>query len=102
MGDVFSGFDQEKLESFRARAALDKRDVCSECWAATICAGGCYHEAKIRQGDLMASNVHYCQWIKKWISIGLYTYGKLMNDCPDFLDKLSMLRGHEPLFHHPV
>ncbi len=102
MGDVFAGADQKKLEIFRREAGLDNKEACKGCWAASICAGGCYHEAKIREGDLLSPNLHYCQWIKAWIEIGLNVYGQLMTEIPDFLDKLSMVRGHEPLFQHPV
>lgn len=97
MGDVFQGVDRVKLETFRAGAALSQKPECKGCWAASICAGGCYHEAKIREGGLFLPNLHYCQWIKAWIETGLDVYGRLMITSPDFLDKLSMLRGHEPL-----
>jgi uncharacterized protein len=99
MGDIFNGFDQEKIVKFRQEACLDKKIVCKGCWAASICSGGCYHEAKIREGNLLSPNLHYCPWIKSWIETGLRVYGQLITDAPDFLDKLSALRGHEPLFH---
>ncbi|CCK78811.1 radical SAM/SPASM domain-containing protein [Desulfobacula toluolica] len=99
MGDIFDGLDREKLGTFRLDAGLDKKSDCKGCWAASICAGGCYHEAKIREGDLLLPNLHYCQWIKTWIATGLNVYGRLMKQAPSFLDKLSMLRGHEPLFN---
>ena len=102
MGDIFNGFDREKLENFRLTAGLDKKNACKGCWAASICAGGCYHEAKIREGDLLSPNLHYCQWIKTWIATGLNVYGRLMKESPSFLDKLSMLRGHEPFINPPV
>ncbi len=95
MGDIFEGLDRKKLEKFRQDALLDKKSECEECWAASICAGGCYHEAKIREGNLLKPNLHYCEWIKTWIEIGLNVYGQLMKQAPGFLDKLSMLRGHK-------
>ena len=36
----------------------------------------------------------YCDWIKRWIEIGLRVYGRLQRENPDYLDKLSALRGH--------
>jgi uncharacterized protein len=97
MGNIFAGFDSENLGKFRQASALSHKKSCKGCWAASICAGGCYHEAKIREGDLLRPNLHYCRWIKAWIEIGLDAYARLVIEAPDFLDKLSMLRGHEPL-----
>lgn len=102
MGDIFDGLDPKKLGQFRQDARLDKKSACKGCWAASICAGGCYHEAKIREGNLLSPNLHYCQWIKAWIETGLNVYGQLMNETPQFLDKLSMLRGHAPLFNQLI
>lgn len=102
MGDIFNGLDHKKLEKFRQDALLDKKKDCNGCWAASICAGGCYHEAKIREGHLLSPNLHYCEWIKTWIETGLNVYGRLAREAPLFLDKLSMLRGHEPLFNSLV
>lgn len=102
MGNVFDGFDRENLGNFRQASALSHKKSCKGCWAASICAGGCYHEAKIREGDILLPNLHYCQWIKAWIEIGLNAYARLVIETPDFLDKLSMLRGHEPLIKQLV
>ncbi len=102
MGDIFDGFNQKKLGEFRQDATLNKKIACKGCWTASICAGGCYHEAKIREGNILSPNLHYCEWIKTWIETGLNVYGRLITDTPGFLDKLSMLRGHEPLFYQLV
>jgi uncharacterized protein len=97
MGDVFNGFNRTKLTAFRKDAGLSNKKPCEGCWAASICAGGCYHEAGIRQGSLVSPNLHYCQWIKSWIETGLNAYARLSGQAPQFLDNLSLLRGHEPL-----
>jgi len=97
IGDVFNGFNQAKLAAFRKDAGLSNKKPCDGCWAASICAGGCYHEAAIRQASLVAPNLHYCQWIKSWIETGLNAYARLSVEVPEFLDNLSLLRGHEPL-----
>lgn len=102
MGDVFKGFDPQKVSEFRRDAGLVNKSDCKGCWAASICSGGCYHEAMIRQGNLLSPNLHYCGWIKAWIETGLSVYGRLTKQAPEFLDKLSMLRGHEPLANRLV
>jgi uncharacterized protein len=99
MGDIFTGFDHSALNEFRQMAELNKKSSCVGCWIRNICAGGCYHEALIREGNLTEPNLHYCSWIKDWVQMGLEVYGKLAVECPGYLDKLSMLRGHDPILN---
>ncbi len=94
LGDVFGGIDRAKANEFRVRALAERERLCNDCWAKTICAGGCYHEALVRQGSPTSPNKHYCEWIRDWIEIGMGVYGRLAVSRPDYLDKLSALRGH--------
>lgn len=93
MGDIRSGLDDRRIADFRRSAALDAKSECRRCWARKICAGGCYHEALQREGDPVAPNLHYCEWIKAWIETGLRVYCRLSIENPDFLEKLSRSRG---------
>ena len=93
MGDIFTGFDQEKIRGFRTQAEISQKQACKDCWARTACAGGCYHEALLREGNLLEPNLHYCEWIRDWFDIGLQVYGQLALDNPEYLDKLSVFRG---------
>lgn len=102
MGDVVNGFDRSALARFRKQAFISEKTACAACWVRKICAGGCYHEALVREGDLFEPNLHYCRWIKDWIALGLSVYGRLAVECPDYLDKLSLLRGHAPLLNHSI
>jgi uncharacterized protein len=97
MGDIFNGFHQEKLGKFREEAEISHKEDCQRCWVRTICTGGCYHEACVREGNHLKPNLHYCEWIKKWAELGLKAYARIAVTCPDYLDKLSMLRGHTPI-----
>ena len=96
MGNVYDGIDNNRVIPFREKSSLENRTGCHPCPARSICAGGCYHEALIRQGSLTTPNRHYCRWIRKWLDIGLYTYARLCLENIDYLDKLSLLRGHAP------
>jgi len=96
MGSLREGLDLAKVEAFRGEAALERRGECKECWARTLCAGGCYHEALVRQEGLTRPNSHYCRWIQDWIRTGLEVYGRLAVRDPEYLDRLSLLRGHQP------
>lgn len=102
MGDIFKGFERKRISEFRSSTEIGQKKICTSCWVRNICAGGCYHEAQIREGGFSKPNRHYCRWIKRWVETGLEVYGTLMNSCPDYLDKLSMLRGHEPLLNQIV
>lgn len=93
MGDIDTGFDRENLADFREQAEISRKKECRGCWARTLCTGGCYHEACVRENDFLKPNLHYCRWIKKWIETGLDVYGRLTVSCPDYLDKLLILRG---------
>jgi len=94
MGDIFNGFNHEKLETFRDQAEISNKADCKRCWARTICTGGCYHEACVREGNHLKPNLHYCEWIKQWSEIGLETYCQLATTDPEYLEMLCMSRGY--------
>lgn len=96
MGDVSSGFDEEKLAKFREEARIENKEECRSCWVRTLCTGGCYHEACVREGSHLRPNTHYCEWIKRWSELGLETYCRIAADRPEYLDMLSMSRGFGP------
>jgi uncharacterized protein len=94
MGNVFQGLDSGKVNTFRQGTAIYQKKECRTCWVRSICAGGCYNEAYVREGSHLLPNIHYCEWIKKWTHIGLETYCQLALTCPEFLDMLSQSRGN--------
>jgi len=96
MGDIFQGFDRNKLGKFREEAGISNKTECRQCWVRTICTGGCYHEACVREGSHLKPNLHYCDWIKRWSEIGLEVYCRLATEHPDYLEKLCMSRGYQP------
>ena len=92
MGDVHGGMDSTKVGQFRRDAESAQREPCTDCWARVLCAGGCYHEALVRQGAVTRPNLHYCEWIRRWIEIGLETYCRIASRSPAYLDRLSASR----------
>lgn len=94
MGDIFKGFNQAKLETFRNQAEIRNKTDCRHCWVRTICTGGCYHEACVREGSHLKPNLHYCEWIKQWSEIGLEAYCRLAAVDPEYLEMLCMSRGY--------
>jgi uncharacterized protein len=96
MGDIFNGFNHKKLGAFRAQAEISNKTDCKQCWVRTLCTGGCYHEACVREGSHLKPNLHYCEWIKQWSLIGLHTYCRLATTDPHYLEMLCISRGHRP------
>ncbi len=94
MGDVFDGFNHNKLAKFREEAEISNKTDCRKCWVRTICTGGCYHEACVREGSHLKPNLHYCEWIKRWSEIGLEVYCQLAVEHPEYLEQLCLSRGY--------
>jgi uncharacterized protein len=97
MGDIFSGFSQDTIETFRAETEVSQKEGCQSCWARCTCAGGCYYEAWVRQGSAFKPNAQYCEWIRKWLDIGLNVYCNLALNNPEYLDRLSLMRGYKTI-----
>ncbi|MEW6439381.1 MAG: radical SAM protein [bacterium] len=96
MGDIFQGFDLEKLQKFRDEAQICNKEECRACWARTLCTGGCYHEACVREGSHLKPNRHYCEWIRRWSELGLETYCRVAAEWPEYLELLCSSRGFGP------
>lgn len=94
MGTIFDGFNWKKLQRFRNEAEICNKGICRECWVRTVCTGGCYHEACVREGSHLQPNLHYCEWIRRWTEIGLEVYCRLASSRPEFLDMLCVSRGY--------
>ncbi|MBF8259724.1 MAG: Elp3 protein, partial [Actinobacteria bacterium] len=93
MGDPSRGIALEARARFLDGARRRRESACDACWAKNFCAGGCYHDAYLRQGDLFAPSTHYCRWIKELFLLGLQTYVRIQNETPTFLDVMLGERG---------
>ncbi|MCA0375602.1 MAG: quinohemoprotein amine dehydrogenase maturation protein [Gemmatimonadetes bacterium] len=85
LGTVTGGIDHAMREDFLDKHHIDHKTDCRQCWARSLCAGGCYHEAHTRYGDTARSNLHYCEWIRRWSATCLETYATLAARRPDYL-----------------
>jgi uncharacterized protein len=92
MGDVHGRMDWTKVGQFRKDSEIGRLEPCTNCWARVLCAGGCHHEALVRQGAPTRPNLHYCEWIKSWITMGLETYCRIALKRPGYLDQLAASR----------
>ena len=82
-GDVNTGVAQEELSSFLTEAQ-QMHPVCQGCSARSICAGGCYHEAYVRQGNAQSPTFTHCDFIREWLDFGIECYGEIMRSNPGF------------------
>lgn len=88
-GDVASGVDMDKLGAF-VGAAQQTHDACRACPARGICAGGCYHEAYVRSGDLLTPTFDHCDFVREWLEFGLECYGEIAIANPGFFTAKNM------------
>ena len=89
LGDVRTGVDEETRAGFLRKGHVDTKIPCQECFARPLCAGGCYHEAHVRYGDMGMPNLHYCDWIRSWTDLGLSAYARIMTDNPSFFQRFE-------------
>jgi uncharacterized protein len=96
IGDLERGVDAKKrlalLEDFHPRT----RAPCGACWARYLCGGGCHHIAwlhsKKGEAPWMIGDA-FCDFLRDWYRIGLYTYARLADEAPEML---KHLKGERP------
>lgn len=89
VGDVTNGIDEGVRTAFLTKAHVDQKTDCTQCFARPLCAGGCYHEAHVRYGDATRANLHYCEWIRGFVDLGLSTYARILTQNPKFFARFE-------------
>lgn len=89
VGHVTTGVDEAARGAFLTQAHVDSKTDCTQCFARPLCAGGCYHEAHVRYGDATKANLHYCEWIRGFVDLGLRSYGRILRTNPKFLARFE-------------
>jgi uncharacterized protein len=82
VGDLDRGIDHERIGQCLAAMAAPRRDDCRSCWARSLCAGGCHHDNHVRENALGQAPGGACDFIRKWLEIGIGAYAALSRD-PD-------------------
>jgi uncharacterized protein len=85
LGTVRDGIDHAVQDDYMKRHHIANKTDCSTCWARSLCAGGCYHEAQTRYGSTERPNLHYCDWIRSWSATCLEVYATLAARRPEYL-----------------
>jgi len=83
------GVDHEARQEFLNTHHIGARYDCHTCWARPVCSGGCFHEAHIHYGSTVASNLHYCDWIRGWNDLCLQILGEISVRNPTFLERFE-------------
>ncbi len=80
IGDLDAGIDHAKVRACLDEQAAPREDACSSCWARSLCAGGCHYENHQRESELGLPQGGSCHFIRRWIELGIRTYGALRAD----------------------
>lgn len=94
-GDVTNGIDFGKLGAF-VESAQQVHEACRACPARGVCAGGCYHEAHVRSGDMLAPTFDHCGFVREWLEFGLECYGEIAIANPGFFTGKNMEQRELP------
>lgn len=89
VGSVATGVDEAARTAFLQKAHVDNKTDCTRCFARPLCAGGCYHEAHVRYGDATVANLHYCEWIRGFVDLGLRSYARIQSTNPKFFARFE-------------
>lgn len=85
VGDLAAGADMDKLRSSLATLTEGKVELCSTCWARTLCTGGCHYENHLREAKLGLPPGTSCHFIRSWLQLGIELYADLRRTGADRL-----------------
>ena len=89
LGTVADGIDRSAQTAFLDAHHINNKTDCSQCWARSVCSGGCYHEAHTRYADSTKANLHYCDWIRAWTDVCLKVYAEIAERNPAWLKQFD-------------
>ena len=89
VGTLDTGPDTEKIRSALDMVTAGKDMLCEDCWARTLCSGGCHYENHLRENRLGLPPGSSCSFILRWLQLGIETYAELRRSGADGL--LQML-----------
>jgi uncharacterized protein len=103
-GDIHSGVDDAKRSEFRHHEAadVDRRPVCSECWARYLCGGGCYADSTVYGPNKLEPQVQHCPYWKTEIEMAIRFYQQLVSEDATYCLRLfgddpdKILSGDQP------
>jgi uncharacterized protein len=92
VGHVASGVDDVKRFELLTAMHPRSREPCQQCWARYVCGGGCHHIAWLHTDMKSAPwtiGEFFCDFLREWYRLGLYTYARMSEEAPDVLARLK-------------
>lgn len=80
VGSLDTGVDHAKIRTCLAERAASRTQACGACWARSLCAGGCHYENHLREARLGLPPGGSCDFIRRWVELGVRTYAELSRD----------------------
>jgi uncharacterized protein len=80
VGSLDAGVDHAKIRACLADQAAPRALTCGTCWARSLCAGGCHYENHLRETRLGLPPGGSCDFIRRWLEVGVRTYADLCRD----------------------
>ncbi len=77
IGDLDGGIDPSRTRSCLAAIAAPRKEACAACWARSLCAGGCHYENHLRESRLGLPAGSSCDFIRRWLELGIQVYAQL-------------------------
>lgn len=77
VGNLDAGSDRFKIHSALDTVTAGVKTICVECWARTLCAGGCHYENHLREKHLGLAPGTSCSFIRRWLQLGIEVYAEL-------------------------
>jgi len=81
LGSIFTGIDESKRKQF-IELHVDRKPVCSSCWARYLCGGGCYYAAWQANRRIEIPDRVKCQLIKHLIELGIFLSAEIEDRYP--------------------
>lgn len=90
IGNVFDNDIDDKLmfNQNLYRSRYKQLEKCSECWALSLCKGGCMHENLMEGGDINHTDHTLCELRKAWHEISIAMYAILCEKKPKMIKHL--------------
>ena len=90
VGDLDTGADAQKIASSLEILTAGKEQLCADCWARTLCTGGCHYENHLRESKLGLPQGSSCHFIRSWLQLGIELYAELRSTGADpLLERLE-------------
>jgi len=77
VGDLDDGANPGEIRRALDAVTCGKQEMCSSCWARTLCSGGCHYDNHLRENRLGLPPGGSCDFIRRWLQLGIEIYAEL-------------------------